>query len=502
MKPNSKKSKESETEKMLNDMIHLYDVCFSIVLLYDEKGSILRWNDAATQLLNKHGELLSQTMVDLLPNLFMMYNGKLYVEPCNLKTSVKSLLYPKNHIGIPVRTKLRYETLNGDSIGICFIQDLTGLMENKIEKTEFMNYMTNVVQTRMEFLVRITHDLKTPLNGISGLIEYMKQEVKTSEQLESLRLMKDCCTHMRHMIDQVLEYEVLCNGERELKEDYVDLYRIIENVVVIHQLMADEKGLHIYVNISEHIPSIVYTDGDKIAEILTNLMTNAIKFTQIGFISLNVLCAYAEGNDMVLLFMVGDTGIGIPKERWESSFEPYRTSSQATNRRYEGTGLGLAIVKQLVTKMNGKMQLESKVSEGSRFYFTIPVKLDAQEAQVDMQNIGNEEQLKQWIIQMKEQVVLDAEKQHYQKVIQMKHFGTKENRVELFQMLTNLRQSILQDKWENVEDSFDKMKVLMSTAQYEFQELLLKIELSARRYDRENALLLLNQLQDYIGTNV
>lgn len=498
MKSENQWRKESKLEEMLDGMIHCYDLCFGMVLLYDEQGSILRWNQAAGTLLNKQGELASQNLVELLPNVVLMYNRKLYVEPCNIQTVIKTILYPKDQVCIPVQVKLSYEKVSQTRIGVCVIQDLTELMENKLEKTEFMNQMASVIQKRMEVIVRIAHDLKTPVNGIFGLVESMEHVIDHPEEADSLRLMKDCCVHMKHMINQVLEHEGLRNGEGKLKEEYVDLYRIIENVVAIHKLLADEKGLQIYVNISERIPNILYTDRDKITEILINLMTNAIKFTQVGFISLNVLCSYVEENQMVLLFRVGDTGPGIPKERWESIFEPYNRGSGEVNRGNAGTGLGLAIVKQLVSRMKGSIKLESIVGEGSRFYFTIHVKLDSQEDTIQLQDIDSETQMEQWIQQLKDTVVLEAEKQHYHNIVRMKNFGTKENKAEIFCIIENINESLRQEKWERVDASFGTMKLLIPETQSEIRKLLLRVELSARRYDKEKALTYLDELQDYL----
>lgn len=484
--------------EMLDGMIHYYDVCFEMVLLYDELGSIMRWNQAASTRLNKHGELSSRNMLELLPNLFQMYNMRLYVEPCKIETVIKSILYPKDEVCIPVRIKLSYENVYGVKIGICLIEDLTELMENKLEKTEFMNQMVGVIQKRMEVMVRITHDLKTPVNGVFGLVESMEQFMDNPEEADSLRLMKDCCIHMKHMINQVLEHEELRYGEGKLKEEYVDLYRVIENVVALHKLLADEKELQIYVNISERIPNILYTDRVKISEILTNLMTNAIKFTQVGFISLNVLCCYVEENQMILLFMVGDTGPGIPEERWESIFEPYSRGTGGVGASSKGTGLGLAIVKQLVSRMNGSIKLESIVGEGSRFYFTIHVKLDEQEDRIQLQNIDSESHMNQWIQELKDTVVLDAEKQHFQKVVRMRKFGTKENKTEIFSIIESLNENLLKENWEKVEASFETMKLLIPESQHEIRKLLLRVELSARKYDIEKALTCLYELQEYL----
>lgn len=485
-------------DEKLNEMIQLYDMGYSMVLLYDERGNILQWNLPAEQSLNKDGHLHQMNMTELIPNIFFLYGSQVYVSPENININVKALLHPRCGACIPAELKINYREVKEVTIGICVVHDLSERMEYNIEKNEIMNHMTKAVQKRTEYLAQITHDLKTPVNGIYGLAEALELHTVNEEERECLKLMKACCKHMKGMIDQVLEHEELVHGGCVLQEEYVDLYRVIENTVSIHRMMAEKEGLQLYVNVSDHIPRIIYTDRKKIVEIMNNLLTNAIKFTQIGFISINVMLAHMENSILTILFMVQDTGCGIKPERQKEIFEPFHHEDSHRNQHYGGTGLGLTIVKSLVEVFKGSMKVESIPGAGSKFYFTIKTKLENDPAQKGIDHVPAGDDMEELAQRMEETLLLEVEKKHFHKIMKAKTFGTKENRMEIVHNIQNIYQEVELEQWELVEHNLMRLKLLIPESQSEIREQLLRAELSARRKDSKKTRIYVSMLEKRI----
>ena len=487
-------------EKKLDEVIQLYDICYSMLLIYDQKGNVVRWNDMAQKMLNYDDVLKQTNMASLLPSIYRIDEGTMVTDETSRNAIIKTMLNRRNLPCLPVTVKMASVDIDGVFFGVCAILDLTEWIGNKKEsefnKVELSNPLVDQLIRKTEILAKISHELKVPVNGIYGLTEELEEEIKGEEYQDSFRLMKECCVNMKKMIDRILEYETLSNGVVILYEEEVDLHRLLANVIALHKPLAEEKGLHLYTNISKKIPRILFSDHNKIAAILNNLLSNAIKFTQIGYISLSITCAKIQPHLMTLLIAVVDTGIGIDMKQQEAIFHPFKQGGSHINQMYGGTGLGLAIVQQLVTLMKGTIQVNSVKGEGSEFIVSIQVKLEQDENQKDLEHVTQEEHLEEMLQEMRTHFVMDVEKRHYERILKVKCYNTRENKDEIVHNIDRIKQCVKNQNWEETDACFVTLKHLIPRSQVEIYEKLLKIELSVRRKEINRTLLSLNDFEN------
>jgi len=234
-------------------------------------------------------------------------------------------------------------------------------------------------QAKSTFLSQMTHELRTPLNGVLGMSTLLNETPLNSEQQELVNDIRTSGDTLLTVINDILDLSKIEAGKLELEEVTFDLAECIENTFDLFRATVAAKGLSLVYQISTGTPPIIIQDVTRIRQILTNLIGNAVKFTEKGGVSVTVSTALSQEQsdqqDLELTFAVQDTGIGIPTEKIEQLFQSFHQVDASITRKYGGTGLGLAISKQLCMLMDGKMWIESTVGHGSTFYFTIMVKL-------------------------------------------------------------------------------------------------------------------------------
>lgn len=482
-------------DKELNKVIQLYDICDSMVLIYDQKGQVMKWNHYAQKVLNRDGELIHTNVRTLLPSIYNENNLVIEAEEANRNTGVKTMLNRNNKSCLPVTVKRTSVDINGVFFGVCAILVLNERMSSTLDKEEATNYIEDEFTGKLEYLAKISHDLRVPVNGIYGLTELLEQEIMEEEYQDSFRVMKECCVHMKKMIDRILEYETLSNGVVTLHEEYVDIHRLFENVIAIHKPLAEKKGLQLYINLSKKLPRIVFLDRSKLGAILNNLLSNAIKFTQIGFVSLTITCVKVQSRIMILLISVTDTGIGIDKKKQKAIFQPFAQGDSDINQMYGGTGLGLAIVRQLVVLMKGAMRVNSVQGEGSEFMVGIQVKLEKGGCLYRLERRDLEEHFDEMIEEMRAEFTMDAEKSQYERIMKVKCYNTRESKDEILHNLKKIRQCVKEQNWEKSNVWFETLKYLIPSSQERTREKLLKIELGARRKEIKRTMLALNDFE-------
>lgn len=229
-------------------------------------------------------------------------------------------------------------------------------------------------RAKSEFLARMSHEIRTPLNGIIGTGELLETRKLNREEKEYVTTIKNSGKTLLRLIEDVLDISKIEAGKMVSESVDYDLYELIVTSNNIFSPQAKNKGLTLSRNIDIRLPVIVQGDPTHTRQVLINLLSNAIKFTQSGSISLN--CKLVDTGNPVVRFEVVDTGIGISEELQETIFEKFTQADEGTTRRYGGSGLGTAIAKQLVELMGGEIGLISSQSQGSTFWFEIPINID------------------------------------------------------------------------------------------------------------------------------
>ncbi|VAW71164.1 BarA sensory histidine kinase (= VarS = GacS) [hydrothermal vent metagenome] len=226
-------------------------------------------------------------------------------------------------------------------------------------------------KTKSEFLANMSHEIRTPMNGILGTLQLLRGSKLDTEQSEYVSIAYNSGEALLCILNDILDFSKIEAGKLELEFIPFDLKNLIKELSVLLKQKADEKAVQLKLDLDADLPSIIKGDSVRIRQILMNLMTNAIKFTEKGAVTIKIRLLEKTEKSIRLRMEVNDTGIGIPEMAQKKLFNSFTQADGTTTRKYGGTGLGLTIVRQLVTMMRGRLGIDSKEGEGSSFWVEI-----------------------------------------------------------------------------------------------------------------------------------
>ncbi|WP_146183829.1 response regulator [Limnohabitans sp. T6-20] len=352
------------------------------IVVADSKGHIVQCNDATAAIFGYSMEALMGQRINLLMPAAENEQHDQYMQ-AYLTTGRKKLMNQprvmrgRRHDGsmFPVRLTISETHLENEHFFVGVMQDFTAIQSAQDLLIEAKDKAEQANRMRGEFLANMSHEIRTPMNGIVGMTELALETTSPELQKEYLTLARDSANHLLQIINEILDFSKIEAKALELELLEVSPAQLIRHTVRSLEQLARVKGVSLLLETADDVPELVWMDPVRMRQVLTNLIGNAIKFTDQGSVTVKTEVLSAVDDQTVLLrISIIDTGIGFDPERTEALFSPFTQADGSVTRSFGGTGLGLAITRSLLQLMGGYITAEGHPGKGASFVATLPVK--------------------------------------------------------------------------------------------------------------------------------
>ncbi len=374
--------------------MNILETMSEMVILISSERRIIYINKAVTEMLGySQSEIVGSNMQILFARTIDESKVRTLVETSVLH-NVETMLKKKDNTPIDCifSGSIMYDSRKFIAGVVCVVNDITDLKKAENEIIKSKNELEKRVVERTkdlesakkkaeaanvaksQFLANISHEIRTPMNGVLGMVQVLLTTKLDDEQVDCIKTLQTSSEHMLEIINQILDFSKIESGRLVIESLPFSFQDLISSIQKPFNAVTRAKEIDFFVSVDEKIPEIINGDALRLRQILSNLLNNALKFTEKGHITLSALKKQEDEDSIIIIFSVQDTGIGIPKEKHETIFESFTQADGGTTRKFGGTGLGLTIAKQLVEMMGGKMELSSEEGKGATFSFTVGFK--------------------------------------------------------------------------------------------------------------------------------
>ena len=357
------------------------ETALDAVVTTDAKGAIPGWNTQAETMFDvPRSEAMGKSLADYLslsvppsPEASPAPTGFVPGAILNRRIEMRGCRRSGHHF--PVEIAMSCHAAGDAQHFTTFIQDIS---ERK-EQEEILRHAKDAAEgaslAKSQFLANMSHEIRTPMNGVLGMTELLLMTPLNEKQRRYADTVHTSGTNLLYIINDILDFSKIEASRLELEQIPFDLRQVLNEMTTLYHDRASKQGLTLTVHIAPDTPCALRGDPHRLRQIVTNLVGNALKFTERGGIAVSVRSDETDPGKVRI--EVADSGIGIPLDAQGKIFDSFSQADGSTTRKYGGTGLGLAIVKQLVGMMGGDLGLQSRSGEGTTFWFTIPVEATA-----------------------------------------------------------------------------------------------------------------------------
>jgi PAS domain S-box-containing protein len=431
-----------------------------IIFIVDYDGNVLYQNHSVRETLGYgNNSLIGKNFFDYVPP-HLLSDFKKEFTTSTRKTYNKSIEFQ-----FKCKDK-SYKYLEFNSVNLNKKEGIKGLIldcRDITQRKKDAEELSRAQKAKEQFLANISHEIRTPINGIAGMAGLLSQNPSHEEQKTYLNAIKSAADNLKVIINDILDLASIESGKLQLEKIGFNLNDLLHSLIDTFGMQAKEKRISLTYTLEKEADRIFIGDPVRLNQILINLISNAVKFTHVGSIQIKVQAQKQKSDHFKLRFDITDTGIGIPQDKLQTIFESFSQADASVTRKYGGTGLGLTIVRQLVELQGGSIFVSSKENTGSTFTFYLPYSLGKKARRIETSRYQpkNKESFKYYSILLVEDN--DINRLYASSILKMWgcHFETAENGVVALEKIRNNSfDAILMDVQMPVMDGLETTKAI------------------------------------------
>jgi PAS domain S-box-containing protein len=377
------KKREEELKRSEDLLRNVVDASFDGVIVMNGAGTVLDFSPAAEDVFGwSSKEIIGQKMSD-----FIIPDKYRNAHEAGLEKFLKSGAGPvlgkrieieglhKDGHEIIVELAIRHTQGAEGPLFLGYVRDITERKAADVALREAKEKAEAANEAKAKFLAMMSHEIRTPMNGVLGILSLLRDTDLDPAQKAYVKTARESGRSLLDLINDILDFSKLEAGRMELEHAPFRLRSLVKSVVDLFLPTAQNKGLGLFLNYPDDLPEKLVGDAGRLRQVILNLASNAIKFTELGSVEITVSIVKEDPTQPTFRFSIKDTGIGIPQDKHDALFAEFVTVDSSYTKKQAGTGLGLAICNQIAHLMHGELSLESLPGAGSTFHFTIPIAL-------------------------------------------------------------------------------------------------------------------------------